>query len=94
MAWPSTRIRKKRSESPNFGNTTPQETIAHCDINAIKGNGCYKCGSNDHYIKDCPLNRDTDNTNNTSSNSQQKQYNAYNKDQRKTRHESSLEQSL
>ena len=65
-------------------------------MNAIKGNGCYKCGSNDHYIKDCPPpNRDIGgNTHNSSSNSQQKQYNAYSKDQRKVGHESSLEQSL
>ena len=63
-------------------------------MNAIKGNGCYKCGSNDHYIKDCPLNRDIGNTYNSSSNSQQKKYNAYSKDQRKAGHESSLEQSL
>ena len=89
MAWPSKRIRDL-----DFGNTTPQETIAHCDVNAIKGTGCYKCGSNDHYIKDCPLNRDIGNTYNSSSNSQQKQYNAYSKDQRKAGHESSLEQSL
>ena len=85
---------KQRIRDLNFGNTTPQETIAHCDVNAIKGTGCYKCGSNDHYIKDCPLSRDIGNTYNSSSNSQQKQYNAYSKDQRKAGHESSLEQSL
>ena len=31
---------------------------AHIDINAIKGKGCFKCGSEDHYIKDCPHNKD------------------------------------
>ena len=30
----------------------------HTDINAIKGKGCFKCGSEDHYIKDCPHNKD------------------------------------
>ena len=85
---------KQKIRELDFGNSTPQETIAHCDVNAIKGNGCYKCGSNDHYIKDCPLNRDICNTYNSSSNSQQKQHNAYSKDQRKAGHESSLEQSL
>ena len=95
MAWPSKKIRNKRSESLILAIVTPpQETIAHCDVNATKGNGCYKCGSNDHYIKDCPLNRDIGNTYNSSSNSQQKQYSAHSKDQRKAGHESSLEQSL
>ena len=30
----------------------------HIDINAIKGRGCFKCGSEDHFIKDCPHNKD------------------------------------
>ena len=85
---------KQKIRELDFGNSTPQETIAHCDVNAIKGNGCYKCGNNDHYIKDCPLNRDIGNTDNSSNNSQQKQYNVHSKDQRKAGHESSLEQSL
>ena len=80
---------KQKIRELDFGNSTP-ETIAHCDVNAIKENGCYKCGSNDHYIKDCPLNRDICNTYNSSSNSQQKQHNAYSKDQRKAGHESPL----
>ena len=43
----------------DFGSSSSQAS-AQCDINAIKGSGCYKCGSNDHFIKDCPLNRDND----------------------------------
>ena len=43
---------KQKIRELDFGNSTPQETIVHCDVNAIKENGCYKCGSNDHYIKD------------------------------------------
>ena len=31
------------------------DTIAHCDIQAIKGNNCYKCGNEGHFITDCPL---------------------------------------
>ena len=30
----------------------------HTDINAIKGKGSFKCGSEDHYIKDFPHNKD------------------------------------
>ena len=39
----------------DFGtNSSQQQTIAHFDINTIKGSGCYKCGGNGHFIKDCP----------------------------------------
>ena len=31
------------------------DTIAHCDIQAIGGNNCYKCGNEGHFIKDCHL---------------------------------------
>ena len=30
-------------------------TIAHCDIQAIKGNNCYKCGNEGHFSKDFPI---------------------------------------
>ena len=43
----------------DFGNSSSQAST-QCDINAIKGSGCYKCGSNDHFIKDGPLNRGND----------------------------------
>ena len=43
----------------DFGKSSSQAS-AQFDINAIKGSGCYKCGSNDHFIKDCPLNREKD----------------------------------
>ena len=33
------------------------DTIAQCDVNAIKGNTCYKYGGEGHFIKDCPLNK-------------------------------------
>ena len=31
------------------------DTIEHCDIQAIKGNNCYKCGNEGHFIKNCLL---------------------------------------
>ena len=34
---------------------TKPDTIAHCDIQAIKGSNCYKCGNEGHFIKNCPL---------------------------------------
>ena len=27
------------------------DTITHCDIQSIKGNNCYKCGNEGHFIK-------------------------------------------
>ena len=34
---------------------TKLDTTAHCNIQAIKGNNCYKCGNEGHFIKDYPL---------------------------------------
>ena len=60
----------------DFGNSSSQAS-AQCDIHAIKGSGCYKCGSNDHFIKDCPLNRDNDRKDSSLTHGQQKHYNKY-----------------
>ena len=48
---------KQKIRELDFGSSSPQAS-AQCDINAVKGSGCFKCGSNDHFIKDCPLSRE------------------------------------
>ena len=50
---------KQKIRELDFGSSSPQAS-AQCDINAVKGSGCFKCGNNDHFMKDCPLNRDND----------------------------------
>ena len=30
-------------------------TTTNCSINAIRDKGCFKCGSEAHFVKDCPL---------------------------------------
>ena len=85
---------KQKIRELDFGtNSSQQQTIAHCDINAIKGSGCYKCGGNDHFIKDSPQNRDNSKSYNGPSNVHQKQYNSY-KDQNKSGDNDSLEKSI
>ena len=71
----------------DFGKSSPQAS-AQFDINAIKGSGCYKCGSNDHFIKDHPLNREKDRD---LTHGQQKHYNDY---RSKSHDENSMEKSI
>ena len=85
---------KQKIRELDFGtNSSQQHTIAHCDIHTIKGSRCYKCGGNDHFIKDCPQNRDNSKSYNDPSNVHQKQYNSY-KDQNKSGDNDSLEKSI
>ena len=48
---------KQKIRELDFGSSSSQASVQY-DVNAIKGSECYKCGSNDHFIKDCPLNRE------------------------------------
>ena len=65
--------KRQKIRELDFGKSSSQAS-SQCDINAIKGSGCYKCGSNDHFIKDCPLNREK---NSDLTHGQQKHYNDY-----------------
>ena len=39
----------------DFGLDPKLETMPKCSINAIRDKGCFKCGNEDHFVKDCPL---------------------------------------
>ena len=66
---------------------------AHIDINAIKGKGCFKCGSEDHYIKDCPHNKDNGHNDKGHNNPSSTQFKGP-RFHRSQGDESSIEQSL
>ena len=48
---------KKKIRALDFGVATHLETTTktNCSINAIRDKGCFKCGSEDHFVKDCHL---------------------------------------
>ena len=48
---------KQKIRVLDFGVATHSETTtkAICSINAIMDKGCFNCGSEDHFVKDCPL---------------------------------------
>ena len=54
---------KQKIRALDFRVATHFETITktNCSINAIRDKGCFKCGNEDHFVKDCPLSR-LDNT--------------------------------
>ena len=39
----------------DFGVSSKSDPILNCTINAIKDKACSQCGSDGHFIKDCPL---------------------------------------
>ena len=45
----------QKSKVLDFGLSPKLETMPNCSINAIRDKGCFKCGSKDHFVKDCPL---------------------------------------
>ena len=78
---------KQKIRELDFGSRSSQAS-AQCDVNAIKCSGCYKCSRNDHFIKDCPLNREKDSD---LTHGQQKHYNEY---RSKSHDENSMEKSI
>ena len=50
---------KQKIRALDFRATTSQGSgnKTNCSINAIRNDGCFKCGSEEHFIKDCPLNQ-------------------------------------
>ena len=50
---------KQKIRALDFGATTSPGSAnkTDCSINAIRNNGCFKCGSEEHFVKDCLLNQ-------------------------------------
>ena len=46
---------KQKIRVLDFGVSSKPDPILNCTINAIKDKACFKCGSEGHFIKDCPL---------------------------------------
>ena len=48
---------KQKIRALDFGVNSKPESILNCDINVTREKACFKCGSNSHFIKDCPLSK-------------------------------------
>ena len=48
-------VQKQKIRALDFGLSPKLETMPNCSITAIRDKGCFKCGSKDHFVKDCPL---------------------------------------
>ena len=48
---------KQKIRALDFGVAPHSETttMTNCSINDIRDKGCFKCGSETHFVKDCPL---------------------------------------
>ena len=51
------RTKNRKIRALDFRVSSKPESILNCDINAIREKACFKCGSEGHFIKDCPLNQ-------------------------------------
>ena len=48
---------KQKIRALDFGVSSKPDSILNCTVNAIKDKACFKCGSEGHFIKECPLNQ-------------------------------------
>ena len=46
---------KQKVRALDIGVSPKQDPVPNCSINAIQGKCCFKCGSEDHFIKDFSL---------------------------------------
>ena len=46
---------KQKIRALDFRVMSKPDSLLNCSINAIKDKACFKCGSDGHFIKDCPL---------------------------------------
>ena len=45
---------KQKISVLDFRVSPKKDPILNCTVNAIQGKACFKCGSEDYFIKDCP----------------------------------------
>lgn len=50
--------KSNRKNTNNYGSTNHHNSQANKLVKSMNDNACYRCGSCDHFIKDCPLRRD------------------------------------
>ena len=50
---------KQNIRALHFGVSSNLDPMLNCSINASKDKACFKCGSEGHFIKDCPLSSKT-----------------------------------
>ena len=53
---------KQKIRVLDFTESSKSAAISNSDVNDIKGNNCFKCGSDAHFIKDYHLNKGNSNT--------------------------------
>ena len=46
---------KQKIRALDFGVSPKPDPALNCTVNSIQGKACFKCGSEDNFIKDCPL---------------------------------------
>ena len=52
---PSMKTKKQKVRALDFRVSSKPDPALNCSINTIKDKAYFKCGSEGHFIKDCPL---------------------------------------